>query len=54
MGGKQALEFGLNHLELFSAIGNFSGAIHKRSGSDPLPGLICRASDGIGKDGLGS
>ena len=45
MGGKQALEFGLTHLELFSAIGNFSGAIQNRPGSDPLPGLIelCRA-----------
>jgi enterochelin esterase-like enzyme len=40
MGGKQALEFGLDHLELFSAIGNFSGAIQMRSNNDPLPGLI--------------
>jgi enterochelin esterase-like enzyme len=40
MGGKQALEFGLNHLELFSAIGNFSGAIQKRSNADPLSCLI--------------
>ncbi|MBV8967968.1 MAG: hypothetical protein JO331_02770 [Verrucomicrobia bacterium] len=40
MGGKQALEFGLKHLELFSAIGNFSGAIQRRSNADPLPGLI--------------
>jgi enterochelin esterase-like enzyme len=45
MGGKQALEFGLDHLELFSAIGNFSGAIQMRSDTDPLPGLIevCKA-----------
>jgi enterochelin esterase-like enzyme len=40
MGGKQALEFGLDHLELFSAIGNFSGAIQNRSGTDPLPALL--------------
>ena len=40
MGGKQALEFGLDHLELFSAIGNFSGAIQMRSNKDPMPGLI--------------
>ena len=40
MGGKQALEFGLDHLDLFSAIGNFSGAIQMRSNTDPLPGLI--------------
>jgi len=29
MGGKQALDVGLNHLELFSSIGNFSGAVHR-------------------------
>jgi enterochelin esterase-like enzyme len=40
MGGKQALEFGLEHLDLFSAIGNFSGAIQMRSGLDPFPDLL--------------
>jgi enterochelin esterase-like enzyme len=46
MGGKQALEFGLDHLELFSAIGNFSGAIQKRSGAHALPELLatCKAN----------
>jgi enterochelin esterase-like enzyme len=28
MGGKQALDFGLTHPDSFSAVGNFSGAIH--------------------------
>jgi S-formylglutathione hydrolase FrmB len=40
MGGKQALEFALEHLDLFSAIGSFSGAIQNRSGVDPLPDLL--------------
>jgi enterochelin esterase-like enzyme len=45
MGGKQALEFGLNHLELISAIGNFSGALHRRPAGFALPDLLdaCRA-----------
>jgi enterochelin esterase-like enzyme len=45
MGGKQALEFGLEHLEMFSAIGNFSGAIQKRGNAYPLPQLLetCKA-----------
>jgi enterochelin esterase-like enzyme len=44
MGGKQALEYGLNHLDLISAIGNFSGAIHRRPAGFALPDLlqICR------------
>lgn len=33
MGGKQALDVGLNHLDLFSSIGNFSGAVHRT----PMP-----------------
>ena len=40
MGAKQALEFGLDHLTLFSGIGNFSGAIQKRSEEYALPGLL--------------
>jgi enterochelin esterase-like enzyme len=45
MGGKQALEFGLGHLDCFSAIGNFSGAIQQRSGMAPFPALraTCQA-----------
>jgi enterochelin esterase-like enzyme len=45
MGGKQAVEFGLNHLELVSAIGNFSGAIHRRPAGFALPDVLgaCRA-----------
>jgi enterochelin esterase-like enzyme len=39
MGGKQALEFGLDNLDLVSAIGNFSGAIQDRRGLNPLPVL---------------
>jgi enterochelin esterase-like enzyme len=44
MGGKQALEFGLNHLELVSAIGNFSGALHRRPAGFALPDILdaCR------------
>jgi len=39
MGGKQALEVGLNHLELFSAIGNFSGAVHETPFAEKYPVL---------------
>ena len=45
MGGKQALEFGLEHVDQFSAVGNFSGALQMRSNADPLPDLLasCRS-----------
>jgi enterochelin esterase-like enzyme len=37
MGGRQALDVGLNHLELFSSIGNFSGAVHTAVMSEKHP-----------------
>jgi enterochelin esterase-like enzyme len=39
MGGRQALDVGLNHLELFSSIGNFSGAIHETPMVEKYPVL---------------
>jgi enterochelin esterase-like enzyme len=45
MGGKQALEFGLNHLDLFSAIGSFSGAIQKRLDGYALPQLLAACKE---------
>jgi enterochelin esterase-like enzyme len=45
MGGKQAWEFGLEHLESFSAIGSFSAALQLRSKRDPYPAIeaACKA-----------
>ncbi len=40
MGGKQALEFGLGHLQMVSAIGSLSAAIQKRATEHALPGLL--------------
>ncbi len=39
MGGGQSLEVGLNHLELFSSIGNFSGAVHRTDMVEKYPVL---------------
>jgi len=39
MGGRQALDVGLNHLELFSSIGNFSGAVHRTTPIEKYPVL---------------
>jgi enterochelin esterase-like enzyme len=39
MGGGQSLEVGLNHLELFSSIGNFSGAVHRTNMMEKYPVL---------------
>ena len=39
MGGKQALDVGLNHLDLFSSIGNFSGAVHRTPMAEKYPAL---------------
>ena len=37
MGGKQALEYGLDHLNRFEALGAFSAALHKRESGHALP-----------------
>ena len=42
MGGKQALEFALDHVELFSAIGSFSAAIQQRGSGYPFPDVAAR------------
>lgn len=39
MGGGQSLEVGLNHLDLFSSIGNFSGAVHRTNMVEKYPVL---------------
>lgn len=39
MGGKQALEYGLAHLDDFEAIGAFSAAIHDRGSGSPLAAM---------------
>ena len=39
MGGRQSLDVGLSHLDLFSSIGNFSGAVHTASMVDKYPVL---------------
>jgi len=39
MGGGQSLDVGLNHLELFSSIGNFSGAVHRTNMVEKYPVL---------------
>ncbi|MDP2898430.1 MAG: alpha/beta hydrolase-fold protein [bacterium] len=39
MGGGQSLEVGLNHLDLFSSIGNFSGAVHRTNVVEKYPVL---------------
>lgn len=39
MGGKQALEFGLEHHRMFEAIGSFSAAIQDRGQGSPAPAV---------------
>jgi len=39
MGGRQSLDVGLKHLDLFSSIGNFSGAVHRMFTPDTYPVL---------------
>jgi enterochelin esterase-like enzyme len=39
MGGRQSLDVGLKHLDLFSCIGNFSGAVHQRNMFEQHPFL---------------
>ncbi len=39
MGGRQALDIGLSHLDLFSSIGNFSGAVHQTPMPEKYPVL---------------
>jgi enterochelin esterase family protein len=39
MGGGQSLEVGLSHLDLFSSIGNFSGAVHRTPMTEKYPVL---------------
>jgi enterochelin esterase-like enzyme len=42
MGGKQALEYALDHLDMFEALGAFSAALHARQSGHALPDMLAQ------------
>ncbi len=53
MGGKQALDYGLAHLEAFEAIGAFSAAIQDRGAGSPLTAIEQQARAHATSGGFG-